>query len=255
MRSILSGVFAILIAAFAAMPSHAQSIILTPAVVTLAGKNGQSVTQLLTLRNESDQELEFVLDARDVIVRDGARVFVEPGALADSIASSAIFVPNKVRIAPRSSGSTSVTLTLPHAMRHRAVATYFRGTTVVKSGKRQARLNLGTLFTFAVSDKFSVSAAALEATPPSSVANAQLKSRLVNDGTEPVVPAGTAVLLDDAGRMVGKMAFRETRLLPGEAATVAADYPGELSSGSYRAIATFDIAGKPLTLTASLRVP
>jgi hypothetical protein len=255
MRSILAGVLAISLAVLAATPARAQTIILSPAVVTLAGQTGQSVTQLLTLRNESDQELDFVLDARDVIVRDGARVFVEAGALPDSIAASAIFTPAKVRVAPRSSGSASVTLTLPHTMRHRAVAVYFRGTSVVRSGKRQARLSLGTLFTFAVSDKFSVSAAALEVTPPSSAANAQLRSRLVNDGTEPVIPSGTAVILDEAGRMVGKIAFRETRLLPGEATTAVADYPGELPPGSYRAVATFDIAGKPLTLTASLKIP
>ena len=98
-------------------------------------------------------------------------------------------------------------------------------------------------------------AGALEAKPPTSSSNAQLRSKLVNDGTEPVVPTGMAIILDAQGRLVGKTPFTAQRLLPGEAATLVADYPGELPAGAYRAVATFDIAGHPLMLTSALSVP
>jgi hypothetical protein len=233
---------------------HAQSLILSPAAVPLSGHNGESVTQLLTLKNDSDLPLDFVMEARDVIVRDGVRVFVEAGKLADSIAASAVFTPSSVRVEPRSSGSVKATFTLPPAMRHRAVVAYFRGTTAVQSGSRKALLSLGTLFTFTVSDRISIAAGALEAEPPSGSSNAQLRTKVVNDGSEPVIPTGMAVIVDADGRMVGKAAFNAKRLLPGEVATLVADYPGDLAPGSYRAVATFDVAGHPLTLTSTLTV-
>jgi hypothetical protein len=254
MHSSIRLLFALLVLAVSAVAS-AQSLILRPAVVPLKGETGQSVTQSLALQNETDMALEFVMEAKDVVVRDGARQFVEAGVLPDSIAASAVFEPRRVRVEPHTSGSVSATFTLPHAMRHRAVVALFRGTSVVATGKRKSLLSLGTLFTFTVSDRVSVKADVLQVTPPSRSANAQLRSQVVNDGTEPVVPGGMAVILDQQGRLMGKVPFQSKRLLPGEAATLVADFQGELPSGGYRAVATFDIAGRPLTLTSSLTVP
>lgn len=256
MRSRLSSCFLIALFLFlTAVAAHAQSITLWPAVTPLAGNHGQSVTEILTLQNDTDFPLDFTLEARDVVVRDGARVFVEAGQLADSIAASAVFTPRTLRVAAHSSAAATVTLTLPAAMQHRAVVAYFRSTTPVPSGKQQTFLSLGSLFTFTVSDHVSVAAGMLEVEPPSATSNTRLQSVLVNDGEEPVVPTGMAVLLDADGRLAGKAPFAARRLLPGETATLVADYPGELPTGSYRAVATFDIAGRALTLTASLDVP
>jgi hypothetical protein len=254
MRSSIRLIFASCVLAVSAVAS-AQSLILRPAVVPLKGETGQSVTQSLALQNESDVALEFVMEAKDVVVRDGARQWVEAGALPDSIAATAVFEPRRIRIEPRSSGSVAATFTLPAAMRHRAVVALFRGTSAVDTGKGKALLSLGTLFTFSVSDHVSLKADGLQITPPSRSANAQLRSQVVNDGTEPVVPGGMAVILDEQGRLIGKVAFQPKRLLPGEVGTLVADFPGELPSGAYRAVATFDIAGRPLTLTSSLAVP
>lgn len=235
--------------------AHAQSITLWPAVIPLAGNYGQSVTEVLTLQNDTDLPLAFMLEARDVVVRDGARVFVEAGQLADSIAASAVFTHRILRVAARSSASVTVTLTLPDEMRHRAVVVYCRGTTPVPSGERQTFLSLGALFTFTVSDHVSIAAGVLEAEPPSATSNVRLQSALVNDGAEPVVATGMAVLLNAEGCLVGKAPFAARRLLPGEKAKLIADYPGELPAGSYRAVATFDIAGRALTLSGALDVP
>jgi hypothetical protein len=244
-----------LLSAFGAQTATAQSITLSPAVVPLAGSFGQSVTSALTLRNDSDLALEFVMEAQDVVVRDGERVFIEAGALADSVAASAVFVPRQVRVEARSSASVTVTMTLPPTLRHRAAVAFFRGTTPVASGDRSAFLSLGTLFTFAVSDRLSVAAGELTARPPTASANARLETTLLNDGDEPVVPSGVAAILDAEGRLLGKAPFAARRLLPGERSTAIADYPGDLRAGVYRTIATFDVAGRDLTLTGSLEVP
>lgn len=234
---------------------EAQSITLSPAVVPLRGAPGESVTQTLTLENGAGRELAFTLAAEDVVVRDGARVFVAAGELADSIAATAVFTPRELRIADGGKGSVQVTLTLPPNLRHRAARVLFRAATPLPAGGRPAYLSLGTLFTFAVSDRVSVDAAALEATPPSASANARLASSLRNDGDEPVEPRGMAVILDAAGALVGKTAFPVRRLLPGEIVTVAAEYPGELRAGSYQAIATFDVGGRAVTRSGELVVP
>jgi hypothetical protein len=235
--------------------ASAQNLILRPAVVPLSGQPGQGFTQVLSLQNDSDQPLEFEMEARDVVVRDGKRVFLEPGKLAGGVAATAQFVPPNVRVPAHATASVTATFTLPPAVQHRAVAAYFRGTSVVGAGQRRATLSLGTLFTFTLSDRISVRGAALTATPPSASGNAQITSRLVNDGDEPVVPTGMAVLLDTRGQLVGKAPFAARRLLPGEALELSAEYAGELPPGDYRAVATFDIAGRPLTLTSTLNVP
>lgn len=245
---------AMLAAVLAVPPAFAQSIILRPAVVPLAGSTGQSVTQVLTLQNESDQPLDFVLEAEDVVVRDGARAFVPAGRLGDSIAASAVFTPQRLRVEPHSSGSVTATFTLPPAIRHRAVVAFFRGANTVTAGGRKARLSLGTLFTFTVSENLSVRAGELVALPPTASSNAQLKAALVNDGDEPLVPTGMAVIVDAAGRLVGKTPFRPHRLLPGEAGSLLAEYSGDLPAGPYRVVATLDVAGRPLTLSTTLNV-
>lgn len=254
MRPLFSGVLAALCLLTAApLPAaqsetqSPQSLILRPAVVPLSGEEGQSVTYPLILQNETDQAMEFSLEAHDVVVRAGERQFVEAGVLRGSIAATAVFQPGSLRIPPRSSGSATVTFTLPERLEHRAVVALFKGTNLVAAGNRKARLSLGTLFTFRISDRISVVSNGLEVQPPTASTTGQIRTRLVNDGAEPSVPSGSAVVLDAAGRLVGKIDFPAKRLLPGEAATVVADYPGELPAGSYRAVATFDVGGQPLT--------
>src|SRR5580698_10010230 len=56
-----------------------SSVSLSPAVVTVTCKMGQSYTQTLTITNQTEQELVFEMIAEDVVVRDGKRVFVAAG--------------------------------------------------------------------------------------------------------------------------------------------------------------------------------
>jgi hypothetical protein len=245
--------FAVLASIFA-QDGFAQTITLSPAAVPLSGTHGQSVTQTLTLQNSSDVEFSFVMQAQDVVVRDGARVFVEAGALPDSIAATAVFVPAEVTVPAHSNAVVKVTMTLPATLRHRAAVAFFRAAKSVQAGDQQALLSLGTLFTFALSDRVSVAAGALELTPPSATSDLHLQTRVTNDGDEPVVLAGTAAIVDAGGRLVGKVALPGKRLLPDETLTLAADYPGEVAPGSYRVVATLDAAGRPVTLSAALDV-
>jgi hypothetical protein len=243
------------LALLGAAAAHAQSITLWPAMVPLKGDFGQSTTQTLTLRNDTDAPMSFALEARDVEVRNGERVFVEAGKLPESVAASAVFTPSRVDVPARSSASVSVLLTLPLAMKNRAVGAYFRALNPVVQNGRPTFLSLGTLFTFTMSERIAITPETLQIDPPSSSKTLRLHSTVRNSGDEPVVPAGMAVLLDAQGRMVGKVAFAPRRLLPGEKTVLEASYPGELAAGSYRVVSTFDAAGRAYSLSGSVVVP
>ena len=241
--------------ALLATAAQAQSFTLSPAVVPLKGDFGQSTTQTLTLRNDSDMPMSFALEARDVVVRDGQREFVEAGKLPQSVAASAVFTPNRIEVPANSNASVSVLLTLPSNMKTRAVAAYFRSLTPVMQNGRPALFSLGTLFTFTMSERIGITHEALQIDPPSNSKTLRLHSSLLNSGDEPVVPAGMAVLIDSQNRMVGKAAFAPKRLLPGEKGVLEASYPGELPAGTYRVVSTIDAAGRAYSLNGSVVVP
>lgn len=240
--------------ALCALRVFAQSIVLSPAVVPLKGEVGQSVSRVLTMRNDTAWPMDFEITAQDVIVRGGKRVFVEAGKLPGSVAATLVAEPRVLRVDPHRSGSATVMFTLPQRMEQRAVLAILKSRTSVPYGDRRAYMSLGTLFTFVLSDRVSISGR-LSASPPTSGASARIVSTLVNDGDEPVSTTGVAVLIDGQGHLVGKAAFEPHRLLPGESATLSTEYAGELERGDFRVHATFDVPGRPLTLDTTLTVP
>ena len=230
----------------------AQSVTLSPAVVPLGGHPGQSTSQRLHLVNGTSQALGFTLVARDVVVRDGERAFVDPGELRGSVAATAVFSTHTIFVGPGEERSVEVTLTLPVQMTTRAVMILFQGTTHLAS---HATISLGSLLTFDLAGKQSVSPGELRAVPPTASTNAGVALPIVNDGAEPAIVRGAAVILADTGGIIGKVALESHRLLPGERTVLRADYPGELRTGSYRIIATLESARHAWTRTTELVIP
>ena len=250
MRSLVLVVTSVL-AAFAAASGSAQSLTLSPAAVPLRGLPGQSTTQSLTLGNGTSLDLDFALEAKDVVVRDGRRVFVDAGETVPSIAETAVFSSRRLTVPAGESRTVQVTLTLPPGASHRAVVALFRGLTRVGN----TLPSVGTLLTFTLSGEFVLTPSDLLVDPQSATANLAFEELLANDGKEPLVPKGVAVLLDKAGAIVGKAAFPTRRLLPGERQAVRAEYAGELPPGGYRVLATFEYEGRALTRAAEFQVP
>jgi len=232
----------------------AESLSLSPAVVPLAGRFGQSTTQTLTLTNHTSQGLAFRLAAKDVVLVDGRRSFVDPFELPDSIAASAVFTAREVAVPPGESRSVDVTVTLPHQAAHRAVVILFEGATPVPQGRTVTRLSLGTLLTFTVSGNVVLDAADLAIEPPSPTRNLAFALAFRNDGSEPLHARGVAIVLGADGAVVGRAVFDGRRLLPGEHTRVRTEYAGDLAPGVYRALATFDYEGRTLTRTAEFTV-
>ena len=232
------------------------SIALTPAIIMVRGRPGQSTTQTLTIINHTGDEVRFKLATEDVVVKDGKRSFSAAGLIADGIAASSVASPASVVVKAGEEASVQVTFTLPPQTGQRAVVTFFRGG-LVDPGKGAVGLgaSLGTLITFNVSSDYQVATGPVAASLQTPSANVILSEELRNIGSEPVVPIGVIVILNASGKRVAKASFTPQRLLPGERLTFAATNPAQLPPGRYRTLSSFEFEGKVMTSAGEFAIP
>lgn len=254
---LLPAVAAMVLAAVCPLPGQAQaSLSLTPAVIMASGNFGQSLTQRLTINNNTANIFTFKMVAQDIVVRDGKRVFLPAGELPDSIAASAVFSPEQIVAPPHTSQSVSVTVTLPPKTDIRAIAAIFDAVNAVSPQKGSVGLvaSMGTLITFNLSDNLSIAPDPVQVTLPTDTTNLTFTETLTNNGTEPVIPKGVAVILDHAGHLTGKSTFAQQRLLPGEKLVYRAEYADALKPGDYRVLCTFTFPKHTETQQATFTV-
>lgn len=244
----------LLFLSFGASAAEDGALSLSPAVVMLRGDHGQSTTQTLTFTNGTSRAFEFDLVAQDVVIRDGKRVFVDAGAVAGSIAATAVFSQKRVAVAPGQTVAVSLTVTLPPATAQRAIVALFRGTNRVLSGNVPMSASLGTLLTFTASDDLALTAAPLDVRPQSAAANLAFSQACTNSGREPFVAKGVMAVLDERGALVGKSALAPHRLMPGESASLGGEYAGELAPGRYRVSVTYDYDGRSVSRSAEVDI-
>jgi hypothetical protein len=212
------------------------SLTLSPAVIMVKAKPGQTISQELTLWNNTGSELSFEMQAMDVVVRDGKRVFVPAGELEKGIARFASFTNDHPVALPRSSVTTRVTLTLPASPEPRAIACTFMGKTVVgESHAVQMTASLGTLFTFTLADDYRVQKDPLQVSVDQETRTILFRERLKNTGSDPIVPKGVVAVTNEVGSLVARVPIKSQRLLPGESLEFSAEHPGLPRAGNYRA--------------------
>jgi len=230
------------------------SLSLSPSVVMLRGDYGQSATHVLTLTNATSRPFEFELVAQDVVTRDGKRAFVEAGSVAGSIAATALFSEQQVRVAPGESVRVQVTVTIPPATSQRAIVALFRGTNRIMSGNVPILASLGTLLTFSVTNDLQLTTAPLDIHAQTPTSNLSVSQLCTNSGHEPFVAQGVMAVLDEQGALVGKTLLRPHRLIPGESAILEAEHTGELDPGRYRVFVTYAFEGQTLSKSAEVVV-
>ncbi len=232
------------------------SISLSPAVVMAKGNFGQGLTQVLTLTNNTGMDLAFELQAQDIVVKDGKRTFVAAGETPNSIAASAVFTPKSVLVKAHTSGSVEVRLTIPAKTDLRAVSAIFMGTDKLHTSTSSVAMtaSLAALITFNLTENAKIQQEPAHVVPATETANMSIRQWLENVGSEPVLPEGTAAVLNGKGNLVGKTTFPQQRLLPGERLEFSAEYPDQLQPGDYRALCSFQYEGKVLTNTAEFKV-
>lgn len=232
------------------------SISLSPAVIMARGSYGQGLTQTLTLSNNTSAEFAFELEAQDVVVQEGKRVYVAAGETPNGIATTAVFSQKQVVVKPFSMASVDVRLTIPAETKIRAIVAVFRGTNRLPTSSSAVGMtaSLGALITFNLTDNVKLEPEAVRIIPATETSNLTISEWVKNVGTEPVVPDGLAVVLNGKGSLVSKMPFQQQRLLPGERLEFTAEYPDQLQPGEYKAMCTFQFEGKTLTNDAAFKM-
>lgn len=254
---LLPAVAALAMAALCVSPGQAQaSLSLTPAVIMASGTFGQSLTQRLTINNNTANIFTFRMVAQDITVRDGKRVFLPAGELPNSVAASAVFAPEQIVAPPHTSQTVTVTVTLPPKTDIRAIAAIFNAVNAVTPQKGSVGLvaSMGTLITFNLSDNVAITPDPVQVTLPTDTTNLTFAETLTNTGSEPVIPKGIAAILDQNGHLVGKSTFGQQRLLPGEKLVYRAEYADALKPGNYTVLCTFTFAKKTETQQATFSV-
>jgi hypothetical protein len=233
------------------------SISLSPSVVMARGSYGQGLTQSLTLTNNTALEFAFEMEAEDVVIRDGKRVFVPAGETANSIAATAVFSQKEVIAKPYSPVTVEVRLTIPPQTDLRAVVAVFHGTNKLPTSNSSVGMtaSLGTLITFNLTPNVKLETEDVRVAPASESTNLTVSEWVKNVGSEPVLPDGMAVLLNDKGNLVSKIPLQPQRLLPGERLEFSAEYADQLQPGDYKAMCTLQFEGKTLTTDAAFKVP
>lgn len=232
-------------------------ISLSPAVVMARGTFGQGLTQTLTLSNQTDSDLAFDLVAEDVAVEKGQRLYVAAGETEHGIAATALFSQNTVVVKAHSAASVEVRMTIPPATKTRAIIALFRGTDRLPTSSTAVGVtaSLGALLTFNLTNNIKLEPEPVRVKPASDTTNLTVSQWITNAGTEPVVPEGTAVVLNAAGSLVEKTTFPSLRLLPGERLEFAAEFPEQLPPGDYKVLCSFQFEGHTMTSDAAFKIP
>ena len=232
------------------------SIALSPAIVMVRCKPGQSTTQTLTIVNRTPNEVSFNVVTEDVVVRDGKRSFSPAGQISNGIAASSVAAPAALVVKAGEEKSVQVTLTLPPETAQRAVVTFFRSRLVAPgNGAVGLGASLGTLITFNATSDYRLEAGPLQASLQTSEANVLLSQELHNSGSEPVMPTGVIAVLNVSGKRVSKALFPHQRLLPGERLIFAATNPAQLAPGRYLTLSSFEFEGKVLNFAGEFTIP
>lgn len=248
---------ALALVVFGASSGHAQaSLSLSPAVIMASGTFGQSLTQQLTINNQTSDVFDFQMVAEDIVVRDGKRVFLRAGEQPGSIAATAVFSPTEIVAPPHTSQSVTVTITIPPKTDIRAVDAIFDAKRAFNptTGSVGLIASMGTLLTFNLTKDVAFTPDAVQVQLPSATTNLTFTDVLTNTGTEPVIPKGVAAILNANNHLVGKADFKQERLLPGEKLPFKAQFSDELKPGKYHVLCTFDYQGHSETQQADFAI-
>jgi hypothetical protein len=211
------------------------SISLTPALISVHAKGGQAFSQDLTLWNNTNLKLAFQMEARDVVIRDGKRLFLAAGETEGSIARYAVFNAKTVTVLPGAYVTVTVTVTVPSMPGPRAIVCLFMGKTIVATHSSLAMTgSMGALFTFTLSDDLHIESEPLQVSIDGDAKSVTFRQGLKNIGTDPVLPKGVLAVTNENGTLVAQLPVSGQRLLPGESLEVTAEHAGLFKAGRYR---------------------
>lgn len=124
------------------------SLAVTPTVIMARYEPGQSITQTLTVDNQTPNAMTFEMEAEDLVAHGEDLILVSAGDSADSVAATAVFSQRYVQVLPMDKTTVQVTLTCPASTTVRGVLARLRNMDEVPlGGTGTISTSLGTLFT------------------------------------------------------------------------------------------------------------
>ncbi len=125
------------------------SLAITPTVMMAQYQPGQSITQILTVDNQTPNAMTFEMEAEDLVARGEDLILVPAGDSSESVAATTVFSQRYVQVGPMDKTSVQVTMTSPASTTVRGVLVRLRGTDDVPlGGALSMTASLGTLIMF-----------------------------------------------------------------------------------------------------------
>jgi hypothetical protein len=241
----------------AGMPLSGQPLEfgLTPPELELVPSPGGTASGVLVVFNRSPRRVRFRVTVEDIYIRPSGTVDVlKPPSTSWSVAAMSRIQPAEFDLDPDHQIPVRVSVTVPadaRGGRYGALIvspspvlqmTGVRGTIAVITPKLAAKLLVPIRGTEVVQgDLINMLAAARPGGK-----GADIKIVFKNTGNVHVRARGTLVLLDAAGRALGKVELDESIVLPGNAREFAVPWTKPLDPGTYTARATIDFGGSVL---------
>jgi hypothetical protein len=215
--------------------NDSPAITLTPAVIMVKAKPGQTFSQELTLWNNTIYELRFHMEAQDIVIRDGKRIFLPAGELEGGIARNAVFSNDDVLALPGSSATTHVTVTIPPSPGPRAIACVFMGKSPIETKNALTMTaSLGALVTFTLANDYHIENQPLEVQIDPDAKMLTFRELVKNVGSDPIIPEGVIAVTNESGSLIARLPVTSQRLLPGESSEFTAEHPGLPKTGKYK---------------------
>jgi hypothetical protein len=122
---------------------------LIPTVILDAGQPSQSSTHTLVVHNRTPYELDFSIEAKDLVSRDGKPVYLPGGEAPDSVAGAMVFSTRTLDVKPMQSSSLDVTLNMPVRTTVRGVVVLLNSRVSMAQGsKGSVTVSLGSFITW-----------------------------------------------------------------------------------------------------------
>ncbi len=232
-------------------PAHALSVTVTPAEHRVQMDAGSTETRSLAVTNNGAGEITISAYAWDWWYKaDGSHQFGPPGTLERSGSTWVSMVPEKLVIAPGTTGHFEVHVSMPDRTTGGYYAVAFleaRSGTPWSEGfgmRPGARVAVPMLMEASGTPTHEMSLLDAEVTPPSDTQPLTISLKSRNSGDTHEFPEFMGAIRSiDNQEIVARFRGKPTRMLPGQERIIEASWSGGLPPGSYEVIGSLVYGG------------
>lgn len=229
------------------------SVAITPASIDRNVEPGASHTQNFSVVNNTNERLKVRMSVQDVwIDEQNKRIEGRPGTLPRSASLWVQFTPAEFIAEPFSTGKVKAVITVPSsaagsfytvpvfeiASAATPVFQTVSATAITASASIGLRFRGIMMLTTGTGSEYNVEIMGGNITPPTATSELDLTLDMRNRGNAHAKVRGAFAILDSAGKLAGRGAIDEKKLLPTQRKATTAKWSGELKPGDYTAVVT-----------------